>query len=673
MLHNLTRFLRAAAAFMGTLGAAYSATWTPINNDLPSRNSGITAIAIDRNTPSTLYAVSNRRTIYKSTDGAATWRMVSGIVGVSSLAITPDSSIYAATSQGVMRNTDGGGSWTLLSNGIGPTTPWITALTVDPSMPSTIYILNTSKLLKSTDGGGSWSVLYDFGTTNFPGSLVVDPVTPSTMYVMNGIGGKIFKSTDGGVSWTQIRGATFNTGFAADAMPLAIDPTDHTTLYAGSFAAFGVPTPQGQPGFGTISKSSDGGSTWKIITAGIPSDAFVRSLALDSANTGVIYAGYVRSGGGGVLKSADAGESWQEMYTVAGTPSGSFIVGVAVGPGAVYAGYSDFGSGGGGLLRTADGGSTWSQANAGMPFYLVLALSSDPAGPGAIYAGGAGLFKTVDGGATWTRESSPHIGTEARFGFGGTDALIRSMAVDFTNPDVLYANTTRPGGCVFDDKVIFKTTDGGASWTDSISPPDSGCMLGGYLISAPSPLIVMDPSDPHTLYLAEGEDEDGGYALLRSSDSGASWNSIWDYRNGLQSGLNLLVVDRRNPGTLYAGVGDAFAGAPIGFFKSTDGSATWNNAGLTNTAVTVLVIDPFDPNTLYAATQGIYTTPRGFRGVFKSVDGGASWTPANSGLDGLAQTGVIVAAMAVDPNHRGTLYAATSGDGVYKTADWGAT
>jgi photosystem II stability/assembly factor-like uncharacterized protein len=346
MLHNLTRFLRAAAAFMGTLGAAYSATWTPINNDLPSRNSGITAIAIDRNTPSTLYAVSNRRTIYKSTDGAATWRMVSGIVGVSSLAITPDSSIYAATSQGVMRNTDGGGSWTVLSNGIDPTTPWITALTVDPSMLSTIYVLNTSKLLKSTDGGGSWSVLYDFGPRAFPGSLVVDPITPSTMYVMNGIGGTIFKSTDGGVSWTQIRGATFNTGFAADAMPLAIDPTDHTTLYAGSFAAFGVPTPQGQPGFGTISKSSDGGSTWKTITAGIPSDAFVRSLAVDSANPGVIYAGYVRSGGGGVLKSTDAGESWQEMYTVSGTPSGSFIVGVAVGPDAVYAGYSDFGSGG---------------------------------------------------------------------------------------------------------------------------------------------------------------------------------------------------------------------------------------------------------------------------------------------------------------------------------------
>src|SRR5215475_4203627 len=106
------------------------------------------------------------------------------------------------------------------------------------------------------------------------------------------------------------------------------------------------------------------------------------------------------------------------MYTMAGTSSGSFFVGVASGPDAVYAGYSDSGSGSGGLLRSADGGSTWSPADKGMPFYLVPAPSSDP-GTEAIYAGGGGLFKTVDGGATWSRKNTPHIGAEAKFGFGG--------------------------------------------------------------------------------------------------------------------------------------------------------------------------------------------------------------------------------------------------------------
>jgi photosystem II stability/assembly factor-like uncharacterized protein len=65
--------------------------------------------------------------------------------------------------------------------------------------------------------------------------------------------------------------------------------------------------------------------------------------------------------------------------------------------------------------------------------------------------------------------------------------------------------------------------------------------------------------------------------------------------------------------------------------------------------------------------------PRGFRGLFKTADGGSTWSPANDGLQQLAQIGAIVVGMAVDSIRRGTAYAATSGDGVYKTTDGGAT
>src|SRR5207248_10597757 len=118
-----------------------------------------------------------------------------------------------------------------------------------------------------------------------------------------------------------------------------------------------------------------------------------------------------------------------------------------------------------------------------------------------------------------------------------------------------------------------------------------------------STLMAMDPADPDTLYLGETEDEDAFYALLKSTDGGASWNSIWNPATGLQSGLNAIAIDPLTPTTLYAGVGDACCytplGSPTGVFKSTDGGASWNLTALKDTAVTVLTIDRAAPSTIY--------------------------------------------------------------------------
>jgi hypothetical protein len=137
-----------------------------------------------------------------------------------------------------------------------------------------------------------------------------------------------------------------------------------------------------------------------------------------------------------------------------------------------------------------------------------------------------GLFKSFDDGASWAILHSFQIagqpspsGTPAP-PFGAGAAVVHSLLVDFTSPNVLYVETTRAGGCAFNDKVVFKSTDAGVSWNDSISPPDSGCVLGGF--AAYGTVMAMDTQDPKTLYLGETEDEDGVYSLLRSSDGGAS-------------------------------------------------------------------------------------------------------------------------------------------------------
>ena len=114
------------------------------------------------------------------------------------------------------------------------------------------------------------------------------------------------------------------------------------------------------------------------------------------------------------------------------------------------------------------------------------------------------------------------------------------------------------------------------------------------------------------------------------------------------------MTDPTNPGTLYAGT------FGVGVFKSTNGGASWTEAsvGLTYPYVQALVIDPANPATLYAGTEN--------RGVFKSTNAGASWSAVNAGL-----TSRNVEALVIDPSNTATLYA--GGSGVFKSTDGGAS
>ena len=119
--------------------------------------------------------------------------------------------------------------------------------------------------------------------------------------------------------------------------------------------------------------------------------------------------------------------------------------------------------------------------------------------------------------------------------------------------------------------------------------------------------------------------------------------------------IHALALDPTTPTTLYAGT------AYDGVFKSTDGGESWSPAstGLTSTYVQALALDPTTPGTLYAGTA--------YEGVFKSTDGGGSWSAASTGL-----TNPYVFALALDPATPVTLYAGTAEGGVFRTTVAGA-
>ena len=118
--------------------------------------------------------------------------------------------------------------------------------------------------------------------------------------------------------------------------------------------------------------------------------------------------------------------------------------------------------------------------------------------------------------------------------------------------------------------------------------------------------------------------------------------NVWT-SNGPEGGsISALAIDPTTPTTLYAGTQGG------GVFKSTNGGASWSavNTGLVASHVFALVIDPTTPTTLYAGTDV---------GVFKSTNGGGSWSAVNTGLTDFA----FVSALAIDPMTATTLYAGT--------------
>jgi photosystem II stability/assembly factor-like uncharacterized protein len=665
----------------------WGATWSEIDAGLSSTDLSVRAIVVAPKAPATLYASAlgpdGAGRIFKSTDGAASWEAISSIVAVNSVFVDPQNSsvVYALTSRGILKSMNAGESWMRAGAGLPDT--FVGMLAIDPVSTSHLYTVAGSGIFKSTNGGESWSAVNTGLPPNtFFSSLLIDPGTPSNVYATGSVpqnGGPasfvIVKSMDRGETWNALNASLpVNTSLRL----LAIAPTTPSTLYAmGSLSGPGGPPSQG------ILKSTDGGQSWTAVDTGLPSTASIVSMVLDPKDAAAIYLAVVFSfaQAGGILKSTDGGKSWGAIST--GLPANTPIQALAIDPVTSSTMYliAD-----GTLFKSTDGGTHWNKAATGLAAVDVGALAVNPFDIGVVYAAaGNSLFKSADGGTSWNKLFTFQLSIAPGAPFSppflpDSPTYPRSLLIDFSNPDILYASTSRGNGCYFADNLLFKSTDGGLTWSDSVSPDKSGCVLGG--IFGPSAgFKAIDPSDPNTLYVAETDDEDGGYWLLKSLDGGANWSPFGgNFPGNVQAGVWALAIDPANPSTLYAGVDDVPMYSDSGtvqlgaggIFKSTDGGANWNPIGLSGAAVNLLVIDPAESGVLYAATEGNYGAPRGFRGLFKSSDGGATWSEIDNGLGDMRDFGSNMTAIVIDSSSSNVLYAGFSGGGVFKSSDGGA-
>jgi photosystem II stability/assembly factor-like uncharacterized protein len=280
---------------------------------------------------------------------------------------------------------------------------------------------------------------------------------------------------------------------------LAIDPANPATLYAGTYG-------------GGVFKSSNSGGTWSTVNTGLTT-LYVLALAIDPSAPATLYAG---THSGGLFKSTNGGESWSAINTGLTTPHVTALAIDPSAPATLYAGTFDRG-----VFKSTDSGGRWAAINNGLATPYIDSLAVNPAAPGTLYAGAFGpqVFKSSDSGGTWARTGA---GPNDPWGYGSAYAL----AVSPATPATVYAAT---------DYGLFKSTDGGGSWT----------AVDTDLISAVVALAI-DPANPTTLYAGAR-----GRGVLKSTDAGASWTAM---NAGLTNPfVNALAIDPSTPARIYAG------------------------------------------------------------------------------------------------------------------------
>ncbi|MBL8115614.1 MAG: hypothetical protein JNK60_22220, partial [Acidobacteria bacterium] len=557
----------------------------------------VSSVHIDPSAPSTQY-LTNFGMLFKTMNAGATWESLGFETSdIRSFLVDPvnPSNLHANTiDRGLVRSTDAGRTWwsSFSLHRFGLSSPL--------ALSSSAILAGTygSGLLRSTDGGASWSA----AGIGLPAAetqvLAASPSDPELFFAARG--SRVFRSTDAGATFTET-----NTGLpdlsAFSVASIALSPTSPATVLLGVRQNYGPAPTVG------VFRSSDAGTTWSASSEGLRAER-LSALAFDPSNPDKVWAGSVDAG---LFTSTNGGRYWTAAGTqgFAGEHTRRLATSPAA-PGRVLAAAESK------LFRSSDSGRFWETTSA----VISEAIAADPRDPAVLYAAAReeGILKSTDGGDSWTRTS-----------LGLTLQSTLVIVVDPVTTANVYVGTWQG---------VHKSTDAGASWTKTPLPEMDVQRL------------VIDPASPETVIVATG-----GHGVQKSTDGGASWigttqgpTYVW-----------YLVLCPSRPSTLYASGGTSI-------LRSTNSGSSWESRGalpkglnLFTPAVRALAVDPEDPSLLYAGT--FVNTGTHDRGLYQSSDGGLTWRAADAGLPADAS----VVDLAVEPC-TGDVYAALDGRGVFR-------
>ncbi|HVA64554.1 MAG TPA: hypothetical protein VNF74_12580 [Terriglobales bacterium] len=630
-------------------------------------------------------------------------------VAVAGVASQPDTFYFGSVGGGVWKTVNAGRTW----NPIFDAEPVqsIGAIAVAPSNPDIVYVGTGEAdirsensygdgMYKSTDAGKTWRRI-GLAATHRIGRIVVDPTDPNRVYVAalghayapNPDRG-LYRSLDGGATWKKI----LYHGPSVGAIDISLDPHAPRTLYASLWATrrppWNVYAPANLPGSG-LYKTTDGGDTWKQLTAGLPSDDAVGKIgvAVAPSNPNRVWAVVDdltdKGAHGGVYLSDDAGATWRQVSNQNRLwGRGWYFEAVTVDPRNPDKAYVINTS----TYVTTDAGQSWTAFRGdptGDDFHQLWINPNDP--NHMVLSSDQGTIVSVDGAHTfssWYNQSTAqiyHVTADNRFPWWVYGAQQDSGAV-------AVGTWSKLGVLSYTDWMPICT--GGESGMVAPDPNNNDILFGeagqrcnqqlniaDSLGSIPRPAAGQPPyrktwTLPLVFSLADQALYYGNQYVFRTRDSGRTWEKISPDLTREDPGVPATVdpvtaQDEDNPGvTTRKGVVYSLAPSPLqantiwagtddGYIQlTTDGGQRWSN--VTPPALTAwskvagIEASHFDASTAFAAVnRHRLGDQRPY--LYRTRDGGKTWQSITSGIP----DGAYLHAVKEDTVRRGLLFAAT--------------
>jgi photosystem II stability/assembly factor-like uncharacterized protein len=401
-----------------------------------------------------------------------------------------------------------------------------------------------------------------------------------------------------------------NQNWLARVNAIAIHPTDPNTIYIGVSK-------------GGVWKSTNRGSTWTNLTDFLAAQ-YVGCLTIDPSAPNTIYLGtgeeYYAAyslGGIGIYRSTDGGNSWTLIGS--STFAGQRINEIIIAPNNRNRWLISTDAG---IYITTNGGSTFTRTLSG----VASALRMHPTNPNVLWAAlgniwgssNNGVYVSTNGGSTWTRYSALPLGTSV----GRIE-----LDVCRADPNVIYVvfgQTVSAGARIHS---VWKTTNGGSTWTQLTSAPAGNGQSWYDLV------VRVDPSNPNIAYVGEVD-------LFRTTDGGSSWTRINPQATVGHVDQHALEFDPTDPAKIYIG-------SDGGVFYSANRGTTLTplNSGRGTMEFYAFDVHPTNANRLVAGSQDNGTQVRSTTNTYNVTLGGDGFWAAYKRTDPNTVLGEVYYAM----------------------------